>query len=407
MTGPLPFMNRFNQSPRAFLEGHFKVLLSSMALAISAHGQTQPEGLSSEASVEVVEYDFSKSRGTLIYFDHERLVLNTDGATTKAFNPNDIALVRINSVESPVSNAQTSTYPGRIWLTDGSHYSTEPIFRRGRLIWKNEMVGQIRASLDQIIAYNRSSIVFPESSPNDDLVVLKNGDRIEGLIDRIEGDLFIEQVDGSMNGIPLDRVGSFALINDPMPDSTARLWSVNGDKIAFDSFRYEQGLGLIFGERRIHVSDLPDQVVGFAYNVDRMTPLADLPVETSGITGQLRYHNPAPVNDGGFWPFDAPPMQISGPIRLEWDLPGNDLGLIATAVLPPAFRKHGSVELVISDESGELLRRVLTREDPTCDIRIRIRGDRLIMELHENGDGPIQDSIRLDQAILLGSQAID
>ena len=51
------------------------------------------------------------------------------------------------------------------------------------------------------------------------MVVLENGDRIEGLIEGINQDLHIEQADGSLNDIPLDRIASFALVNDRISDS--------------------------------------------------------------------------------------------------------------------------------------------------------------------------------------------
>ena len=400
MTSHVPFITRLNQALRNYVVRTLTCVFAGTLLTVSTHGQDAPEPAISGPDVEVFDYEFSSSSGNLIYFDRERLVLAVGGVTSRTFNPDDIAFVRIEPIENS-NPTKKGSHTGRLWLTDGSHYSTKPLFRRGNLIWKNEMIGQIEAPLDQIIAFNRSSITFPDSSQNDDLVVLENGDQIEGLVDRIDEKLFIEQVDGSMDGIPLERVDSFALINDRTPDTGARLWSVGGDKIAFDSFRYEQGLGLIFDERRIHVPTLPGQVTAFTYNIERITPLADLPVETSGIPGQLRYHTPAPVNQGGVWPLDASPILISGPIRLEWDLPRSGLGLIASAVLPSECRKYGSVELVISDKSGVLLRQVLTRDEPLCDIRIQIRGRQLTLELHDNGDGPLQDSIRLDQAILL------
>ena len=357
--------------------------------------------------VEVVGFDLSVSSGTLAYLDPERLVLIEDGSDSRTVNPDEIAYLMVDGPDDSITRIQAPSYSGRIWITDGSYYSTEPVVRRDSLIWKNDLVGRLSISLDDIVAFNSSSMTIPIPSPDDDLVVLENGDRIEGLIDEVDRNVRVEQADGSVIDIPLERVSSFTLINEESPSSSARMWSIDGDRIALDSYRYEEGLGLIFGDQRIHLPGLPGRVTSFTHDVDRLIPLVDQPVRTLGIEGKLRYHNPPPTNEVGIWPLDAAPMLISGPIRLEWDLPKPDLGLIASAVLPPTFQRHGSVELIISDETGELLRRVLTRDQPTCDIRLRIRGRRLVMELHENGDGPLQDSIRLQQAILVDAPITD
>lgn len=357
--------------------------------------------------VEVVGFDLSVSNGTLAYLDHERLVLIEGDSVPRTVNPDEIAYLTVDGPDDSITRTPPPSYSGRIWLTDGSYYSTEPVVRRDSLIWKNDLVGRISASIDEMVAFNASSIDFPASSPDDDLVVLENGDRIEGLIGGVDRTIRVEQVDETEIDIPLERVSSFSLINEESPGSGARLWSIDGDRIALESYRYEEGLGLIFGDQRIHVPALPGRVTAITHDVDRLIPLADQPVRTLGIEGKLRYHNPPPTSEVGIWPLDAAPMLISGPIRLEWNLPKNDLGLIASAVLPSAFRRHGSVELIISDETGELLRRVLTRDQPTCDIRLRIRGRRLVMELHENGDGPLQDSIRLQQALLVDAPITD
>lgn len=351
--------------------------------------------------VEVVGFDLSVSTGTLAYLDHERLVVVEDGPGSRTLNPDSIAYLMVDGPDDAITRTPSPSYPARLWLTDGSFYSTEPVIRQGTLLWKNDLVGRISTSLDEIIAFSSSSITFPISSPTDDLVILENGDRIEGLVDGVDRTIQVEQADGSVVDVPLDRVSSFTLVNDESPSSSARLWSMDGDRIALDSYRYETGLGLIFGDRRIHVPVLPGRVMAFTHDVDRLVPLADLPVRTLGIEGRVRYHHPPPVSEEGIWPLDAAPMLLSGPIRLEWDLPESNLGLIASAVLPSASRRHGSVELIVSDESGERLRRVLTGDDPTCEIRLSIRGRRLVMELHENGDGPLQDTVLLEQAVLL------
>ena len=351
--------------------------------------------------IDVVRFDLSTAKGNLVYLDGERLVIDQGESVPRTLNPIDIAFITIVTSDKRITTTPDPTRGGRIWTTDGSYYSTEPIIRGETLIWKNDLVGEVSATLDEVIAFSTSSSEFPDSSPSDDLVILENGDRIGGLVVELGRNIQVEEANGSLIDIPIERITSVALINDPSPRSGARMWSVDGDRIWLDSYRYEPGFGLIFGQNRNHVPVLPGRVLAFTHDIDRLIPLADLPVEARGLEEQLRYHHPPPVIEEGIWPFDAPPMLLSGPIRLQWEMPKPDLSLIASAILPAASRRYGSVELVISDDSGELFRRVITADDPECDIRLDIRGRKLTMELHENGDGPLQDMIRLERAILI------
>ena len=367
----------------------------------------QTDQNTSDGEVRIVRSDLTEHIGTLVYLDSQRLVFEVEGGARTTIRPDQVAFIEVDPRRLTDRENLPVTYPGRLWLSDGTHYSTEPRITGDRVLWKNWMLDQVDAPLDRIRAFNRHRTTPPPSSESEDLVVLENGDRIVGLIDRLGKDLSIERSDGSVLQIPFDRVASFVLLNESVTESGPRLWSIAGDKFTFDQFQFEQGIGLILSdELKQQVSSL-HRVDALVFDPVRVVPLASLDPTVSGLEGQLRYHYPGPRIAPGIWSLDAPPLTVSGPIRLRWNLPQPGMGFMATAILPSSSRRHGSLELIVSDESGVLLRQVIDGDEPIFEIRVRIPGRRLVLELHEQANGPLQDTIRLEQAVLLAPPESD
>ena len=351
--------------------------------------------------VRIVRTDMEGVHGTLHFMDESSVVVQERDGDLVTIHPRSIAFIELIAPDSALESVDPKPNSGRLWLVDGTHYSVKPRLSGNQVVWNNAILGRIEPSIERVRAFNRSSDAPPPTSDNGDLVVLGNGDRIEGLVDRIGRDLVIEQLDGSIVEFPFDRVASFSLLNETIPGNGSRLWSTNGDKIPFDDHRYVRGSDFTFSTGSEHACNLTRQVESIVFSNKLLVPLAQLTPEVSGIEGQLRYHNPDPVIEPGSWSLDAPPMLISGPIRLSFELPQPGMGFIAAAILPPTSRRLGSLELVVSDENGVLFEQVIDRDRPTADLRVRIPGRRMILELREHENGPLQDSIRLEQAILI------
>ena len=359
------------------------------------------------SQVRIVRTDLTEHTGKLFYLDSERVVLELPGGDRSSIRPDQIAFIEVDPQDLFDHSDIPDTYSSRLWLTDGTYYRIDPRITGDQLIWKNWSLEQVDAPLDRILAFNRRMNDPPIPSENEDLVILENGDRIVGLIDRLGSDLHIERQDGTMIQVPFDRVASFVLLNETTAASGPRIWSNGSDKFTVDRFQYEQGIGLIFSDQSGQQISSLHTVDALVFDPDSVLPLAALDPTVSGLDGQLRYHYPRPHVAPGTWPLDAPSLTVSGPIRLQWNLPQPGMGFLATAILPSSLRRHGSLELIVSDESGVLLRQAIDGEDPTLEIRLRIPGRRLVLELHEQANGPLQDSIRLEQAVLLAPPESD
>lgn len=369
--------------------------------------QSSSDPPATESDVRIVQSDLTDRIGKLLYLDPERVVLELVGGDRITIRPDRISFIEVDPQGRFDHSDIPETYSSRLWLTDGTYYRIEPRVTGDRLFWKNWSLEQVDAPLDRIRAFNRQLTTPPISSETEDLVVLENGDRIVGLIDRLGRDLHIEREDGTVLQIPFDRVASFVLLNEPVAESGPRIWSNGSDKFTVDRFQYEQGIGLIFSDHSGQQISSLHTVDALIFDPDRVLPLASLDPTVSGIEGQLRYHYPRPRIAPGTWPLDAPSLTVSGPIRLQWDLPQPGMGFLATALLPSSSRSHGNLELIVSDESGVLLKQVIDGKRPIFEIRLRIPGRRLVLELHEQENGPLQDSVRLEQAVLLAPPGSD
>jgi hypothetical protein len=238
----------------------------------------------------------------------------------------------------------------------------------------------------------------PPHAADEDVVVLANGDQLHGLVATIGENVELERTDGMTVTVPLERVRSVALVNPPKPREGTHVWLIPGDEVSIESFRFDAGTGLRVGD---HESLRPRSITAIAFDVGSLTPLAEMEPVISPIQGSPRYRVPRPRVSTGAWPLDAPWIELSGPLRVEWPLAKKGQGFVARAILPSHARRLGDVELVILDGERELYSVTLDRRSPSAEIAVRLPGDSLVIELREAGGGPLQDTVRLERALLL------
>lgn len=150
------------------------------------------------------------------------------------------------------------------------------------------------------------------------------------------------------------------------------------------------------------VAEVPlEFLVSSVFQSSRIVPLASLPVEIGpGGSDGLRPWIP-PVEIGvGHHPFDAAPIEMSGPMRAEFALPPGANRLKAT-IERPSESGTGRVVVVILDGDTEVARHELDADQPIAEITAPVSSGRLRIEVEDGGDGPYRDAVVVREAIVV------
>jgi hypothetical protein len=348
--------------------------------------------------VRAITLDLKTITGKLELLDEQRLSIRQEDGSTRTVIPDEIAFIEFSdTLENAVPDGKISN--GLLQLVDGTRYTGWSDVIDDRFVWLNWWSGTVHPEIDTIVSFDKKGGLFEVGTDEtEDLVLLVNGDRLTGLVLDITDSVEIERTDSSRVSVPVDRVDYLSLVNPITEESGVRAWLTRGDEVIINSYRFDVGTGLrIPGREPL----MPNYLYAIAFDSDRITPLADQSSRAMGLPDSDRYLIPEPEIDLGAWPLDAPPIELQGPMRVEWQLPEEGMGFTATAVIPPPSRRHGNFELVIFDGDKEI--RTFRMNDSTSkvDITVLFETRRLSIELREGTMGPIQNHLRLERALLI------
>ena len=296
-------------------------------------------------------------------------------------------------------------------LVDGQRFpGTLRPGRQGEPVWRSAWLKDIPFDLDRISRLNlsESGVPVPDAVDND-VVILANGDRIEGLVADVGFNVEIEvdRPDGDTNTveIPLDRVASISLVNPKEPGKGAMTWLRGGHRIRSESVRIlgDGYVSLTSPQVGGGTAEIPlDFLVATVVDANRVLPLATQEIVSleSGPAGELRPWIPKPTAAPGHHAFDAAPIRMDGPLRVTFDLPVSG-GRLATTLERPMEIGPGRMVFRILDDGRPIHSVVVDENDPVHPIVVDFDSDRLGFEIDPGGDGPFHDSIVLREAIIV------
>lgn len=282
------------------------------------------------------------------------------------------------------------------------------------LSWRHPWLGKIEVPLDTIAAVRfLRGAELPESGESD-VVVLTNGDRLEGFIVGLGATIALEIESVDENGrpsprvveIPMERVSSVALVAPPIEGRDRRVWFDEGTVVDARSFRVTDDGAVRFtttwtnDETKVSLSHLA------AIHLDRaaMVPLnrcTRLSVE--GTTP--RYIVPSPADLEPSAPLGLGALELRGPLVVRYAIPEGARRFAAEASLPETARTWGDFEVVIRVDDVEIYREHFDRDTPESRINVPLDGAELAIELTPGKHGPIQDRLHLVRAmVLLGGE---
>jgi hypothetical protein len=337
----------------------------------------------------------------------ERMVAYRDPAGALHPVPLDDCLALMQSIStSPVSGA------GELHLADGQRLpglpATSAPASGDMLVWTHPWLGRIDVPLDRISAATFEPGQALPTPGEADAVVLGNGDRIEGFITSLDRAITIEvEGEGPMREaqIPFEHVGALALITPRQPARGQRVWFRDGTVLEVDQLQIGDDGWVRITTRwapgqvepvRVRLSD----IVGVLFDPDALVPLGRL--APSGVEAtSVRYALPAPRSLDRGAPLGLGGVEYRGPFVVRYALPRGARRFAAEAVLPSMARTWGNLELVVRDDDAEVFRARLSGEHPTATINVPLAGSELTIELEQGANGPIQDRVLLQRAVLL------
>ncbi|MEM8757210.1 MAG: hypothetical protein AAGF47_05450 [Planctomycetota bacterium] len=366
--------------------------------------------------VDAVLSDLSRVTGELIDYDRSGVTLAGRDGEVVTIEAGDLLALIAEPPASAGSPARTMSSvlarPGLVTLVDGQRLSGSPsIFDRddGSLVWDHTVLGTVELPLDRIdrVRIPRSIIgpAQPAALPpaaTDDVLLLTNGDRLEGFLTRAGSSIGFE-VGGNAVEIDLNSVDQYAVANPPEPMTGTVAWLTDGSIIAVPGLTVRGGLAS-FDRRRAASSEAnvtepqpsedrvlldEDSLAGLVVDAGRLRPLGSL----SGSEAVFR-------PDARAEPLGSA-VRLDGPGLRSYRLPEGAEWFAAEAVLPLRSRVWGEATLRVLADGTELAAIELGPESWSVPIRVPVRGaQELTIVLEPGRYGDVQVTAELHDAVV-------
>ena len=291
------------------------------------------------------------------------------------------------------------------------------VWEDDHVLWEHDWLGPLRVPMDRIDRITMRSLQAPVGTtiprpPSDlDVVRLLNGDAVEGFVTSISDPVVIEidqEQDTVESSIPLDRVQEIDLFGEPEPMRDPRVWTMDGTvatlsvleltedsylRIGDHEFRIEGDATELSGPglRRVHAMSLSGSII---------TSLSNLVPLTTSVP-QTRLQAAKPLVTDRSAPLGLSPVELRGPISIEYALPAGPHRFYSTVRLPASSEQWGDCELVLLVDGVQVHRSRFNSGHTVLQLDIPIEGDMLELRILEGDNGPVQDHLRFEYALLL------
>lgn len=330
-------------------------------------------------------------------------VRDSNGSTRSIDRRECVAAIALDVRITPGSD-------GLLVLTDGQRLpgrarpgSTDG---EGVFTWQHPWFESLRIPT-QRIAWARLAAGATEPPAADaDVVLLTNGDRLEGLIESFGEEITLDRR-GALATVPLARVSSLRLLNprrEPAPD-TPRLWLRNDTVVDVEGLRLAEDGYLRFmlsltnpatDEKNYRLAF----VAGILFQSGALTPLGSMsPHDVEGP--RSRYLVPPPQTLNAPAALDLKGVEFNGPMLARYTLPAGSMRFVAVARLREDAGAWADCEVVVRDDEREVFRARLNAASRSVAVNAALRGAELTIEVTEGAHGPIQDQVVFEQPMII------
>jgi hypothetical protein len=281
------------------------------------------------------------------------------------------------------------------------------------LAWSTPLLGTLRVPLDAL----RRVVLDEGGSPAEyddlnDVLVLTNGDRPRGLLERVWPNVVLD-VDGQTRTFDLTSVSSITLANPKAPSSGSRVWLSDGSVVAVESIETgSEGVTLdlappVGSVDQLLASLTMNEVLAVAFESGGVRPLADLGAPTwEAISG---WTLPPVVGDPDHTLLGSAEVELIGPVSASWPLPSGVRRVAIRARLRDDCRVWGDCQVTVRVGEVEQLSQRLSGDRPqatfTIDLPTDVPFGELEVLVEEGQGGTVQDRVMLDGFVLLSSEA--
>jgi hypothetical protein len=286
--------------------------------------------------------------------------------------------------------------------------------------WLNADLGSLEFRIDDVSSLRSAGGLaeLPRSEVSD-TVLLLNGDRLDGIVERL-GDPVVISVGEAEHRLPLERIAAVSLANPPAPAHGTYVWLSDGTVVATRAVHTTR-MGEVQLSPRItpesessrpRGASLPlERIEAVNFDVRQLIPLATITPLDQQATGQRRLTRVARAVDEQPSPLDAADVLLPGPMEVVWSLPDGAVRLAMAAELPRESWTWGDCELIVEvrDSGGaatQLARHRLNAERPLGLVNAELPGESgsmLVVRLEPGEYGPIQDRVILRRPLLIAA----
>ncbi len=383
----------------------------------SVHGQI----LSNDVKGRVIDDQLIEHRGHPITMDGTNILLFDQPGGVPSVIPSRRAIVLMVGEPTYREQGSVDRYQARragdldpirsrfIETTDGQRIPGSLISNgSGRMSWRSAWLPDLKLDPEKLTAVRLQEDAEILEVEDADLVLLANGDRIEGLVDSIGASLVLELVGGDQDGdvleVPIERVASISLMNPPVEPNGVMVWYRGGHRLLGSGIDVEDD-----GYSRLRrpvlggdVAEVPSEyLVGVSFAADRVRPWSSLEwTREPGNAGSIRPWIPPITRMEGHYPISAAPLRIPGGMKASAELPW-DRARFRVVVERAPDAGSGSCTFIVRDGDREVSRHVVDPTSPVVVVTGEIGEGPLVFEVDPGEDGPFEDDIVLREALLV------
>ncbi|MFI4917881.1 MAG: hypothetical protein ACIAS6_15410 [Phycisphaerales bacterium JB060] len=393
-----------------------RTFLALLMLSSGAAAQVSPDRV-------VIDAQLDRTLANDVRFEPGRLVYETAGE--------EVSVPLDGSVVAIVEPSGRAPRPRDSWveLADGQRFVGMPVFLSTAqaeefaaasedtgMAWSTPLLGNLRVPLETL-----RRVVLREDAPTaeydelNDVLVLSNGDRTLGLLERVWPDVVLD-VDGQSRTFELAEVASITLANPSQEASGSRVWLSDGSIVAVDSLRtvpdgVQVDLAAPVGAPDDERAPLTmNEVLGVAFESGGVVPLASL--GNPKWERQSDWTLPPKVGDPDRMLLGSAAIELIGPVKTSWEIPSDVRRVAIRARLREDCRVWGDCEVTVSMGGRVAFSQRLHGDMPEARFTIDLPMDGQAggpvgpLEIHveEGKGGAIQDRVILDGFVLLATR---
>ena len=338
----------------------------------------------------------------------QRLVVREDGGEWASVSRQRcVALLRLDAVVVP-------RLQGWLRLADGQRFPGQALsgarVAEGVFVWsQSSWLGRLRVPLERIASVTLSGSATVPSPGEADVLVLANGDRVEGFVTALGDPISLEVPNdldrgSSVIDLPLGRVAAVRMVTPRQRPTGQRLWFIDGTVVDVQQVTLgDDGFYRLYGVP--FAEEPPDRVAleavaAVLFDPDALVAFSSLvPRRVEGPVTRYVVPHPAVLDDHA--PLSLSRVEFRGPVTAHYVLPAGAAYFAAEAQLPESSRAWGDCLLKVRSDDREVFSQRLNAETPTTVIGVRLTGSTLTIEVTEGSAGPIHDRVILLRGLIL------